>query len=289
MRNLFDKYLTDSSKPLYNKVIKWLWRLTFAGILAGILLFVGLSFTDLPSVKELENPRSEEASEVYAIKGEVLGRFYTENRIPVDYKDLSPNLVRALIATEDERYYQHCGIDFRGLARAVAYMGKKGGASTITQQLARLLFTGKRSRKKSTAIFQKLKEWIIAVRLEQKYTKEEIIALYLNKFSFINGAYGIKAASEIYFGKSQKDLDITEAAVLVGMLKNPSLFNPLRFEKRVLKRREVVLKQMQKNYSILSLEELKKQALSKLDTISCTSKVEYLEIVDTNNLQTITT
>lgn len=247
MRNLFKTYLQDESNPTYNKIIKWLWLLVLAGLLAGTLVFLILSFSDLPSVKDLENPRSEQASEVYAANGTVLGRYYTENRVEVKYKELSPNLVKALIATEDERYYQHTGIDFRGLARAIAYMGKKGGASTISQQLAKLLFTGVRSKNKSQAIVQKLKEWIIAIRLERKYTKEEIIALYLNKFNFINGAYGIKAASEIYFGKSQENLNMNEAATLVGMLKNPSLFNPLRRSERVIKRREVVLKQMQKH------------------------------------------
>ncbi len=247
MRNLYNKYLTDPNQPMYNKIIKWIWYTLFAGILFLIILFTGLSFTNLPSVKDLENPRSEEASEVYAANGEVLGRYYTENRVPVKYSELSPNLVKALIATEDERYYRHTGIDFRGLARAIAYMGNKGGASTITQQLARLLFTGVRSKNKVQAINQKLKEWIIAIRLERKYTKEEIIALYLNKFNFINGAYGIKAASEIYFGKSQDELSVNEAAMLVGMLQNPSYFNPLRRPQRVMHRREIVLKQMTKN------------------------------------------
>jgi penicillin-binding protein 1A len=247
MRNLLKKYLTDDTNPGYNKIIKWIWLLIGVGLLFGILVFTFLSFSDLPSVKDLENPRSEEASEVYAANEEVLGRYYTENRVPVKYLELSPNLVKALVATEDVRYYRHSGIDFRGLVRAVAYMGKKGGASTITQQLAKLLFTGEGSKNLTERLSQKLKEWIIAVRLERKYTKEEIIALYLNKFNFINGAYGIKAASEIYFGKSQADLNINEAAMLVGMLKNPSLFNPLQRAQRVLGRREVVLKQMQKS------------------------------------------
>ncbi len=254
MRNLYNKYLTDPSQPTYNKIIKWTWLAFFGGILFLVFLFTALSFTNLPSVKDLENPRSEEASEVFAANGEVLGRYYTENRVPVKYEELSPNLVKALIATEVERYYKHTGIDFRGFARALAYMGKKGGASTITQQLARLLFTGVRSKNKIQAVNQKLKEWIIAVRLERKYTKEEIIALYLNKFNFINGAYGIKAASEIYFGKSQEKLSINEAAMLVGMLQNPSLYNPLRRPQRLLHRREVVLKQMQKNDLIAQIQ-----------------------------------
>ncbi len=245
-------FLYSSDNPTYNTIVRWMWRLSLAGLVCVALLFAGLSMTDLPSVSELENPRSEEASQIFGSTGEVLGRFYTENRVPVQFDDLSPNLVKALIATEDERYYSHSGIDFEALGRVAVktvILGQKssGGASTITQQLAKLLFTGQAASNLLERAFQKLKEWIIAVRLERKYTKEEIIALYLNKFNFINGAYGIKAASEIYFGKSQKELNIEEAAVLVGMLKNPSLFNPLRRPERVINRRMVVLKQMQKN------------------------------------------
>ncbi len=249
-KDLKDKiftFLFSDESPRVNKWAKRMWLLVFAGVLGLVFLFVGLSFTDLPSVEELENPRSEEATQVFATNGEVLGRFYTENRVPISFEELSPNIVKALIATEDERYYAHSGIDFKGLARAIAYMGRKGGASTITQQLARLLFTGRRSRSKSKAVVQKLKEWIIATRLEKRYTKEEIMALYLNKFNFINGAYGIKAASEIYFGKSQKDLTVEEAAMLVGMLQNPNLYNPLRRPEKVIKRRKTVLGQMKKN------------------------------------------
>ena len=250
LKRLKDKiftYLFSDSSSQFNKWAKWMWLVVFAGILGVTLIFVGLSFTDLPSVEELENPRSEEATQVFATNGEVLGRFYTENRVPISFEELSPNVVKALIATEDERYYRHSGIDFKGLVRMVAFMGTKGGASTITQQLARLLFTGKRSRSKLKAVVQKLKEWIIAVRLERNYTKEEIIALYLNKFNFINGAYGIKAASEIYFGKTQDQLTVEEAAMLVGMLQNPNLYNPLRRPEKVMNRRRTVLRQMKKN------------------------------------------
>lgn len=239
-------------KSWHYTFVKWMWRLLFAGIVGVILLFVALSFTELPSVAELENPKSEQASVILASDQTELGRYYTENRVPVDFNQLSPNLVNALIATEDERYYQHSGIDFKALGRAAVKTGllgqrSAGGASTITQQLAKLLFTGKKANSFSKRIFQKLKEWIIAVRLERRYTKQEIIAMYLNKFNFINGAYGIKAASEIYFNKPQDSLNIQESAMLVGMLKNPSLYNPLKRTELVQKRREVVLKQMQKN------------------------------------------
>jgi penicillin-binding protein 1A len=236
----------------YRRIVRVLWYTAGGGLAAIALLFILLSFSDLPSVKQLENPKSEEASQIFAINGEVIGRYYTENRVPVTYDQLSPHLVNALVATEDERFRQHSGIDFRALGRVAVktvMLGQKssGGASTITQQLAKLLFTEQVSRNISERALQKLKEWIIAVRLERRYTKEEIIAMYLNKFNFINGAYGIKAASEIYFGKSQDSLDLHEAAMLVGMLKNPSLFNPLRRPDTVLHRRMVVLNQMLKN------------------------------------------
>ncbi|MDX1939856.1 MAG: transglycosylase domain-containing protein [Saprospiraceae bacterium] len=252
--NIQDYMMDNGDKPQYKEIVKWMWRLTFAGIICAILLFIVLSFTNLPSVEQLENPKSELASQVIANNGEVFGRYYTENRVPVPYDSLSPNLIRALISTEDERYYSHSGIDFRALARAVVKtfilgQSSSGGASTITQQLAKLLFTGERASG-VMRVFQKFREWIIAVRLERKYTKEEIIAMYLNKFNFINEAFGIKAASEIYFNKSPNELDIHESALLVGMLKNPSYFNPLRFPERTITRRNVVLNQMRKNGAI---------------------------------------
>lgn len=251
---MLDKLLNGQGeeRAWYRPFFKWMWRLVFASILGVILLFFGLSFTKLPSVQELENPKSEQASVILAADNTELGRYYTENRVPVDFEQLSDHLVSALVATEDERYYKHSGIDFEALGRVAVktvLLGQEssGGASTITQQLAKLLFTGQAANSISKRVFQKLKEWIIAVRLERRYTKKEIIAMYLNKFNFINGAYGIKAASEIYFGKSQDSLNVQEAAMLVGMLKNPSLYNPLRRPELVQKRREVVFKQMQKN------------------------------------------
>ncbi len=249
MRQLIDRLLNGSDNPTHINVVRWMWRLSLAAVLGVLLVFIILSFTNLPSVRELENPKTEEASLVLNSLGEPLGKYYapSQNRVPVKFEELSPYLVNGLIATEDERYYKHCGIDFKGLARAVFYLGSRGGASTITQQLAKQLFTKKVARNYPERILQKLKEWIIAVRLERRYTKEEIIALYLNRYDFINGAQGIRAASEIYFSKSAKDLEIEEAALLVGMLKNASLYDPKRFTERALKRREVVLKQMQKN------------------------------------------
>ncbi len=241
---------TDQSAQ--RTAVRWMWRLFFLSIIGVFALFFVLSFGKLPSVTELENPQNNEASEVIASDGSVLGRFYTENRVMVNERDLSPYLFDALVATEDERYLDHNGIDWRGLASAIVNQAtgnsSRGGASTITQQLAKQLFTeGGRSENIFMAVVQKMREWIIAVRLERKYTKREIIAMYLNRYDFINGAQGIQAAAENYFGTTPKDLELHQAATLVGMLKNASLFNPLSRPERVLKRREVVLKQMVRN------------------------------------------
>ncbi|HRP61286.1 MAG TPA: biosynthetic peptidoglycan transglycosylase, partial [Vicingus sp.] len=200
----------------------------------------------LPSLQELENPKSNLASEIISSDGKVFGKYFKENRTTVKYTELSPNLVNALVATEDERFYNHSGIDFRGLVRAVVKLGRAGGASTITQQLAKMMFEHKASNI-FQRIKQKLQEQIIAVELEKRYTKEEIITMYLNKFDFINNAVGIKSASNVYFNKEPIDLEIQEAAMLVGMAKNPALFNPLRRPEMTQTRREVVLKQMEKN------------------------------------------
>ncbi len=251
----FQEYMMDNGEnPTYKTIVKWMWRLTFAGIIATILLFIILSFTNLPSVEQLENPKSELATQIFAEDGKVLGRYYTENRVPVTYDQLSPYLINALISTEDERYYKHSGIDFQALGRVAVKtvllgQSSSGGASTITQQLAKQLFTGETASGLGR-VFQKFREWIIAVRLERRYTKEEIIAMYLNKFNFINGAYGIKAASEIYFDRTPDSLAVHEAALLVGMLKNPSLYNPLRRPEITLNRRNVVLNQMLKNNAL---------------------------------------
>ncbi|MEM1320941.1 MAG: transglycosylase domain-containing protein [Bacteroidota bacterium] len=250
--------IREQRMPIYRKIVKAMWAMLILGILSVALMFVFFSFQDLPTFEELENPNSNLASEVYAANGEVLGRYYIENRVPVSYQELSPYLVQALLATEDERYYDHSGIDgealFRVLGKTILLANRNaGGASTITQQLAKLLFTEKAGSGLERVI-QKFKEWIIAVKLERSYTKEEIMAMYLNKFNFINGAYGIKAASEIYFSKDPTSLELEEAATLVGMLKNPSLFNPIRRPDTTRHRREVVLSQMKKNDMITQVE-----------------------------------
>lgn len=246
----------------HRKTIKWLWRLTFLAPLLVILLFFGLSFTNLPSVEQLENPQNNEASRILAADGSVLGRYFLENRVMVDYDELGDHLVTALVAKEDERYYEHSGIDWRALGRAVVKTGimgqrSSGGGSTITQQLAKLLFTegGEGSKNITNRLFQKLQEWIIAVRLERKYTKEEIMAMYLNRYDFINGSQGIRAAAENYFGgKQPAELDLHEAAVLIGMLKNSSLYNPLRNPEGVTNQRNQVFYQMKRNGHLTQAE-----------------------------------
>jgi penicillin-binding protein 1A len=236
--------------PKYERIVKWMWRLTIAGLLGVIFLFVALSFTGLPSFEELENPKSRDASEIYSSNLQLLGRYFIENRVRVRYDELSPHIVNALIATEDERFHKHSGIDIEALGRVgvktVVFGQNTGGGSTITQQLAKLLFTGRASRNILQRAVQKLKEWIVAVKLERSYTKEEILTMYLNEFDFLYNANGIKSASETYFSKTPDSLKIEEAAMLVGMLKNPSLFNPRKFPEKAKKRREVVLFQMKK-------------------------------------------
>lgn len=226
------------------------WKIFLYG-LGGIVLFFLLAswgvFGAMPSFEELENPDSNLATEIVSFDGEVLGKFYNENRTMIKYSDLPKHLVDALVATEDERFYEHSGIDGRGTLRAAVSLGTSGGASTITQQLAKLLFHGEGSKFFLFRIVQKAKEWIIAIRLERQYTKNEIIAMYLNKADFVNTAVGIRSAAKVYFGKEPRNLTIEESAMLVGMLKNPSLYNPVRREERVKERRNVVFGQMVKN------------------------------------------
>jgi len=234
----------------FSKYIKWFWVTILGGTLFVVFLFLLASwgaFGALPSFEELENPEHNLATEVISIDGATLGKYFKENRTPVKYSDLPQNLVEALVATEDERFYEHSGVDFKATARAIAKMGKDGGGSTITQQLAKLLFHGEGSRNIVQRVGQKFKEYVIAVRLETQYTKQEIITMYLNKYDFLNLAVGIRSASRIYFGKEPIELTIPESAMLVGMLKNSSLYNPIRRPEMVTNRRNVVLKQMEKN------------------------------------------
>ncbi len=247
------------------KFIKWFWILFITGILSVALIFLIASwgwFGDLPTYGHLENPQTNLATEILSSDGKTLGKFYLDdNRTPVSFDELPENLVNALVATEDARYYDHSGIDARGTLRAIFFLGKRGGASTIPQQLARQLFVGVRSRNKLQTIKQKIKEWVIATQLERQYTKEEIIAMYLNQYDFHYNADGIRSASRIYFGKEAKNLKIEESAVLVGMLKNSSLYNPIRREELVFNRRNTVLGQLAKYNYITEKEKDSLQAL----------------------------
>lgn len=241
-------------KEKHEKWTKWVWRLLIAGMASVFLLFTTLNFFGgLPDFEQLENPNSKLASEIISADGETLGRYFYENRVTVKFDEISDNVIQALVATEDERYYDHAGIDPEALGRVIVRTilgGNKsgGGGSTISQQLAKLLFTDNPSSNIFERGMQKLKEWIVAVKLEKSYTKQEIIAMYLNKFEFLYGAYGIKSASETYFKTTPDALTVEEAAMLVGMLKNPSYYNPhpKRSPERAKKRREVVLNQMMK-------------------------------------------
>lgn len=229
---------------------KKFWKLFFYGLGVMALFFTLASwgfFGSMPSFEDLENPESNLATEIISSDGITIGKFYNENRTPIKYEDLPQSLVKALVATEDERFYKHSGIDARRTLGAVLKLGSDGGASTLTQQLAKLLFHGEGSTFKLFRVIQKVKEWIIAVKLERQYTKNEIIAMYLNKADFVNTAVGIRSASKVYFGKEPRDLTIDEAAMFVGMLKNPSLYNPLRRLEKVRLRRNTVLGQMVRN------------------------------------------
>jgi len=257
--------MKKESKPNYKLYIKMFWGLFSFSIVSifAIFLLVNMgAFGELPTFEELENPEKNFASEIISSDGVTLGKYFKENRTPVTFDELPANLVKALVATEDERFYEHSGIDFYSLARAVAKLGKGGGGSTITQQLAKQLFTenyGTRSTVKR--IGQKLKEWVIAVKLEKQYTKNEIITMYLNKYDFLYNAIGIRSASRIYFNKEPKELNIEESAILVGMAKNPSLYNPRRFPINAKNRRTTVIGQLERN-NIITLKE--KDSLNKL-------------------------
>lgn len=243
--------MTKEKKKGFAKYVLLFWIVFVVSCSAFVLLLYAAGnswggFDELPTFEELENPKSNLATEVYTSDGKILGKYFYQNRVNVAYDQLSPHLVDALIATEDERYYEHSGIDLRGLARAILNFGKSGGASTITQQLAKMLFS-KLPDSKIERIKQKLQEWIIAAQLERRYTKEEIIAMYFNRFDFVNNAVGIKSAAQVYFSKAPDSLSLIESATLVGMLKNPSLFNPISRADTTIHRRNVVLFQLKRN------------------------------------------
>tara|TARA_R110002049_G_scaffold21057_1_gene77522 strand:+ start:13173 stop:15506 length:2334 start_codon:yes stop_codon:yes gene_type:complete len=250
----------------FSKYIRWFWMLFLGGFLAVILMFLLASwgvFGELPDHTVLENPKTNLATEIISSDGKTLGKFYlNDNRTPVAYDELPKHLVDALIATEDTRFHSHSGIDARGTLRAIFKLGSGGGASTISQQLAKQLFTKQVSSSKFERGFQKVKEWIIAIKLERQYTKEEIIAQYFNIYDFLNNADGIRSASSIYFDKEPMELDLKESAMLVGMFKNSALYNPRRNPEGVKNRRNVVLAQM---YKYDFIDEKLKDSLQKTD------------------------
>lgn len=256
-----------SRMTTYSKIVRWIWGFYLLGLVAVSILFISLSY-QLPSFKQLEDPQSRVASIVYAANidstteyNEILGKYYVENRTIVPYDSLSPHLINALVSTEDTRFYNHSGIDSYALGRVLVktvllQQRGAGGGSTISQQLAKLL-VGRPDTKGRNALARtwligmtKFKEWLTAVKLERSYTKREIIAMYLNEFDFLFNAHGIRSAAEIYFQKTTKNLTINEAAMLVRMLKNPSLYNPILREKEAMKGREQVLKNMQRHKHI---------------------------------------
>lgn len=237
------------------RFIHILWALLAGGFVSAIVGFFAIWFGwigYMPDIEDLQNPINRFATQVYSSDGKVIGTWNLnkENRIVIPYKKMSPYLVQALVATEDERFYEHSGIDFRALGRAIIKRGilgqtNAGGGSTITQQLAKQLYSST-AQSAAQRMLQKPIEWVIAIKLERYYTKEEIIALYLNYFDFLHNAVGIKTAANTYFNKEPKSLTVCEAATLIGLCKNPSLFNPVRYPERAKERRNVVLSQMVK-------------------------------------------
>ena len=245
----------DQKNNFRTKFKRLFWGSFVFGVLCLVLMFTFINIGwigYLPPIDELQNPRNKYATEIYSSDLQLLGRYFysKQNRVGVHYNEISKNVVNALVATEDVRFYDHSGIDGRAVSRAVVLTGifrrkNSGGGSTITQQLAKQLYSPQAENLIQRAL-QKPIEWVISVKLERLYTKEEIVAMYLNQFDFLNNAVGIKSAAQIYFSKSPANLKIEEAATLVGMCKNPSYFNPVRFNQRTLERRNVVLNQMRK-------------------------------------------
>ena len=239
----------EKKKRNYRKQIIWT-AVVLTGPVWGLTLLLSLTsmvvFGELPNIAQIANPDTKLATEIITEDGETLGTFFRENRTAATFDELSPWLGKALVATEDERFYSNSGVDAKALARAIVYLGSKGGGSTLTQQLAKMQYN-EPARNLVERIGQKLGEWIIAVQLERLYTKDEIIALYLNQLDFLYQAVGINSAARVYFNKKPIDLNIEEAAVFVAMAKNPSLYNPKRYPERTKQRRDQVFVQMVKN------------------------------------------
>jgi penicillin-binding protein 1A len=252
---------------MMKKSVKILWRLVMYGTLAFVLLIVLCNwgvFGKMPSINDIQNPSASLASQVYAADGTLMGKYYLEDRVNVEYKDISKHIINALISTEDERFYSHSGIDARAIARAIKGFGRDGGASTITMQTAKNLFTENwGTRNFLLRGIQKIKESIIAAKLEKNFTKEEIITLYLNTVEYSDHVYGIRNAAKTFFQKEPDRVTIEEAAVLVGMVNAPSTYNPRRNPKLALERRNTVLEQMVRNTAITGLSASQADALKK--------------------------
>jgi penicillin-binding protein 1A len=247
---------------------KLFWKVIIYGLLTFVLLISSVGFGlfgELPSFRDLENPKSNLATEVISSDGNILGTYFIQNRSNAKYKDLSPNLVNALIATEDVRFYKHSGVDLKGTFAIIFYsaIGKKKGSSTITQQLAKNLFPRKKQNIFNIGII-KLKEWLTAIKIERNYTKEEIITMYFNTVDFGSNSYGIKAAAKTYFSKTPDKLSIDESALLVGILKGTTVFSPIKNPERAIKRRNVVLEQMEK-YGFISEAQLTENTSKELN------------------------
>ena len=242
----------------YRRSVKLFWVVFSIGVLSFVSIFLAAGFGllgKMPDFRQLENPKTNLATQIYSSDNKVIGKFYyNDNRTPLYYEEIPKNLIDALIATEDERFYDHSGIDLRSTLRAIVYLGEKGGASTVSQQLARQLFTGVRSRNTLDAVIQKIKEWVIAVQLERRYAKKEILTMYLNLYDFNYNADGLRSAANIYFSKEPSDLLLEESAMLVGMLKNSSLYNPIRRPELVTSRRNIVFQQMLRNEMLTQKE-----------------------------------
>ncbi len=240
-----------SNKKSFALISTFFWSIIFLVIILLISVFYRAGkgyYGPMPDLQQLENPKTKLATQIFSSDGVVLGKYYYEdNRTPINFDELPDNIVDGLIATEDERFYNHSGIDWKRTISAIVFLGTRGGASTITQQLARQLFVGVRSRNLSEAVIQKIKEWVLSVQLERRYTKKEIIAMYLNIYDFGYNADGIRSAAKIFFNTTPKELKIEQSATLIGMLKNSSYYNPIRRPELVTRRRNIVFKQMKRN------------------------------------------
>ena len=272
-------FMTEKNSS-FKKYVIWFWSLLLISIAGGALFFFLIAqgyFGAMPSFEELENPKNILASEIYSSDQKILDKYFIrENRTFVQYENLPPQLIDALIATEDVRFYNHSGIDLRGLVRVVKGIvtgdTSSGGGSTLSQQLAKMLFPRDQFENKIQLVFRKFKEWVIAVKLERSYTKEEIILMYLNKYDFLNNAVGIKSAAHVYFSIPPDSLKLEQSAMLVGMAKNSSLYNPIRRPELVQQRRNVVLAQMEK-YGYISKE--LRDSLKQLPIDLDYNKVDY--------------